>query len=437
MWRYWKNISVQPDCFPVYSSAFPRPKTVASTAFTPGGFSDTLASGIFHADMKLCRIVLALASVALMVSCESPEPEVVYTFSVVNVYVPEGNAPAVFNVAVKRSGSSLAEHEIDYAFLASGSARAGEDFEVSSGKIIFEKGSANAVIPLTVSGDGYFELTEDFQMEITDADRKFTFTLFLNNDDEPEQPASDADGFITPQTYPSMDAVWADEFNGTALNSADWNTDLGNGCDQGICGWGNNELESYAADTSVLKIKDGRMAIRARKVNDSYFSARINTRNKKQFTFGRIDMRARLPKGKGIWPAFWMLGSSIETTPWPKCGEIDIMELVGDQPDVVHGTLHYDRNGYATSTGSTSLTGGDFSQSFHIFSLVWEQDIIKWYVDNKLFKTFQRTGTGAYPFNEPFYILVNVAVGGRWPGNPDTSTVFPQTMEVDYIRVFR
>ena len=152
---------------------------------------------------------------------------------------------------------------------------------------------------------------------------------------------------------------------------------------------------------------------------------------------GRIDIRARLPKGKGIWPALWMLGTNIDQNPWPACGELDIMEMVGNDPTKVFGTVHYNNNGYVKSDGFLKLSTGDFSDKFHVFSVLWDLDIIIWYVDNQPFKTFRRSPGSVYPFNNPFYFVLNVAVGGQWPGDPDGTTVFPQQMTVDYIRVFR
>jgi beta-glucanase (GH16 family) len=163
------------------------------------------------------------------------------------------------------------------------------------------------------------------------------------------------------------------------------------------------------------------------------------TKAKKEFQYGRIDIRARLPYGQGIWPAIWMLGANIDDVGWPRCGEIDIMELVGHLPKVSHGTAHYDVDGWASKGSSYALTTGQtFSDEFHVFTIVWEMNRIKWYVDyNKFFELSAQDVGGTYPFNNPFFFIMNIAVGGNWPGDPDETTVFPQTMEVDYIRVFQ
>jgi beta-glucanase (GH16 family) len=172
-----------------------------------------------------------------------------------------------------------------------------------------------------------------------------------------------------------------------------------------------------------------------------YTSTRMTTQNKKTFTFGRIDIRAKLPVGKGIWPALWMLGANITTNPWPACGEMDIMELIGTYPSSTYSTMHWkSASGGHDSKGSEfNLTGQNFSDKFHVFSMVWVQDQIKCYVDDQLFLTVSKAdfGSANYPFNAPQFFIFNVAVGGDWPGLPDINTAFPQRMFVDYVRVFQ
>ncbi|MCL4133388.1 UNVERIFIED_CONTAM: hypothetical protein GTU68_056281 [Idotea baltica] len=234
-----------------------------------------------------------------------------------------------------------------------------------------------------------------------------------------------------------MVKVWADEFDGNELNLDDWGFDLGDGCDQGICQWGNQELQIYTNSVDNFNIENGQLTITARNdASNDFTSARINTKEKVAVMYGRIDIRAKMPKGQGMWPALWMLGENIDNVSWPRCGEIDIMELIGHEPATTHGTVHYDNSGYATSSSSKHLSSGDFSDQFHVYSIIWKENTIHWYLDNEQFKIFSKTDSG-YPFNAPFFFVMNLAVGGRWPGNPDDTTVFPQTMEVDYIRVFQ
>ncbi|MEL6844095.1 MAG: glycoside hydrolase family 16 protein, partial [Bacteroidota bacterium] len=236
---------------------------------------------------------------------------------------------------------------------------------------------------------------------------------------------------------PSMELIWQDEFDGTSLNTTDWTFEYGNGCDKGLCGWGNNELQLYTDEEANIKLENGRMTITAREDNGTYTSTRIITQDKVEVRFGRIDIRAKMPKGQGIWPALWMLGANIDDVSWPMCGEIDIMELVGHEPATTHGTVHYDDSGYKYNGNSKTLSTGDLSDEFHVYSIVWDRDVIHWYLDNEWFKTFEKRNIGTYPFNDAFFFIMNIAVGGNWPGSPDNTTVFPQEMVVDYVRVFQ
>lgn len=163
----------------------------------------------------------------------------------------------------------------------------------------------------------------------------------------------------------------------------------------------------------------------------------MTTQNKRSFTTGRIDIRAKLPQGKGIWPALWMLGSNITTVSWPQCGEIDIMELLGQTPNLVYGTVHYNNGGHQSLGGNYSLSSGTFSDDFHIFTLIWQPHHLIWQVDGHTYRTISDIQITGFRFDLPQFFIFNIAVGGNWPGPPDNSTVFPQTMEVDYIRVYQ
>jgi beta-glucanase (GH16 family) len=188
----------------------------------------------------------------------------------------------------------------------------------------------------------------------------------------------------------------------------------------------------------------GYLVIEARKETfgtNNYTSARIISKDKKIFTYGRIDMRAKLPKGQGLWPALWMLGNNISQTAWPACGEIDIMELLGQNSQMVYGTAHWGIAGQGSTHhgGSYTLSSGDFSGSFHVFSLEWDASKLTFLVDDVSYYTVNKADVvvGTYPFDKPFFFIMNVAVGGNWPGNPNSSTTFPQRMIVDYVRVFQ
>lgn len=240
--------------------------------------------------------------------------------------------------------------------------------------------------------------------------------------------------------------IWSDEFDGNELNMDNWSFELGDGCHLGVnlCGWGNNELQYYTDRTENIFVQDGSLHIVARDErfqNKNYTSARIRTIDKGDWKFGRFEIRAKLPEGQGIWPAVWMLPTEEVFGGWPRSGEIDIMELVGHRPSTVHGTVHYGpvwpQN---QNKGNTySLSSGKFSDDFHVFSIEWMEDEINWYVNDTLFHTVtpEILSPHNYPFNETFHLILNLAVGGNWPGNPNSSTRFPQTLEVDYIRVYQ
>ncbi len=247
-----------------------------------------------------------------------------------------------------------------------------------------------------------------------------------------------------PEVDPDWTLVWSDEFDGSALDTSRWSVQVGDGCDVGLCGWGNNELQWYQADN--IQVADGLITITAR-VEEAggrdFTSARIRSLGKGDFLYGRIEARARLPRGQGMWPAIWMLPTEEAYGGWAASGEIDITELVGHEPSRVHGTLHYGGEFPANQNSGDhfDLSSGTFADDFHVFSLEWEEGEIRWYVDGTLYQTqTEWNSTGApfpAPFDQTFHLLLNVAVGGDWPGNPDITTPFPQTMQLDYVRVYQ
>lgn len=228
--------------------------------------------------------------------------------------------------------------------------------------------------------------------------------------------------------------VWSDEFNGTSLNTSNWTAEIGTGSG----GWGNNELQYYTNRPQNLQVTGGNLVITAQKEaygGMNYTSARIKTQGLRSFTFGKIEARIKLPSGQGLWPAFWMLGTNINTVGWPACGEIDVMERVNNNP-YVNGTVHWDANGHAEFG---RVSGGlDFSQ-FHVYSVEWDSSYIRWFVDGVQFNEILiANGAGnTEEFQKSFFILLNLAVGGNWPGSPDGSTPFPAQMLVDYVRVYQ
>lgn len=238
---------------------------------------------------------------------------------------------------------------------------------------------------------------------------------------------------------------WSDEFatpDGSSPESSKWVFETGGG------GWGNNELEYYTDRRENARIEDGNLVIRAiaekTKGNDGktyeYTSARLKTRGKFAQKYGRFEARIRIPYGQGLWPAFWMLGDDFDKVGWPQCGEIDIMENIGKEPAVVHGSIH--GPGYTTDIEAHyTLPGGQkLADDFHVYAVEWEPNAIRFYIDQTLYVTRTRADlkpNQIWAFDHPFYMILNVAVGGDWPGSPDQSTTFPQVMLVDYVRAYR
>lgn len=229
--------------------------------------------------------------------------------------------------------------------------------------------------------------------------------------------------------------VWEEDFSGNTLNEEVWNFELGNGCPN-VCGWGNNERQVYTKNNHELK--DGMLHITAKREGDSYTSTRITTAGKKEFTYGYMEVRAKLPQGQGIWPAFWMLGGNIKQAGWPLAGEIDILEYVGKNPHMVYTSLHtQDSHGETINTRKTEFT--DIEEGFHIFAIDWTKDSITFYVDDAPVYTFapEEKTEAVWPFHKPFYFLVNMAVGGNFGGPEVDDSIFPQTYILDYIRVYQ
>jgi hypothetical protein len=226
--------------------------------------------------------------------------------------------------------------------------------------------------------------------------------------------------------------VWVENFEASVLDNTNWNYEVGGG------GWGNNELQTYTNLTANVHCDSGYLHITALNPSAStYTSGRINTHSKKDFTYFRVEIRAKLPEGQGLWPALWCLGSNYLTAGWPKCGELDVLELLGHEPAVAHGAVHWNSNGHVSRTNSYTLSTGKFSSGFHVFSLHWTPNRLVWMVDKNEFFYLNRTEIPDFPFDLPQFFIFNVAVGGNWPGPPDQTTLFPQNMIVDYIKVYQ
>lgn len=246
--------------------------------------------------------------------------------------------------------------------------------------------------------------------------------------------------------------VMADEFDvDGAPDPTLWTYDIGDGTAEGIPGWGNDELQYYTDRPENVKVENGLLVITAREEafdGSSYTSARITTQNLFEQQYGRFEARIRMPLGKGIWPAFWLLGNDCDINPWPQCGEIDVMEYLGDAPTIVFGSAH--GPGYNAGDSISKeyeLENDRFDTGFHVFGIEWGPDYINYYVDDELYQQITPETTaeeavdnvpnpGEWVFNRPFYIILNIAVGGNLPGAPNEDTQFPQRMYVDYVRVY-
>jgi beta-glucanase (GH16 family) len=260
----------------------------------------------------------------------------------------------------------------------------------------------------------------------------------------------DVDETQTVTTFENL--VMADEFNvDGAPDPSLWTYDIGDGSAEGIPGWGNNELQYYTDRPENVKVENGLLVITAREEafdGSSYTSARITTQNLFEQQYGRFEARIRMPLGKGIWPAFWLLGNDCDINPWPQCGEIDVMEYLGDAPTIVFGSAH--GPGYNAGDSISKeyeLENDRFDTGFHVFGIEWGPDYINYYVDDELYQQITPETTaeeavdnvpnpGEWVFNRPFYIILNIAVGGNLPGAPNEDTQFPQRMYVDYVRVY-
>ncbi len=233
--------------------------------------------------------------------------------------------------------------------------------------------------------------------------------------------------------------IWSDEFNGNSLDSDSWNYNIGNGCPE-LCGWGNNEQQYYTDEAANVSVANGLLTITAKTDTFGgmqYSSARITTKGKRDFRYGRFEASMRLPETQGLWPAFWLLPTDNVYGEWPRSGEIDVMELLGQKPNEVLGTVHTGLPWTFKSEIYSLPPNESFADTFHVFALEWDPDTMRWFVDGNQYHVIPSDSISPWdPFLEDFHLIFNVAVGGNLPGPTDSTTVLPQVMEVDYIRVY-
>lgn len=258
----------------------------------------------------------------------------------------------------------------------------------------------------------------------------------------------------TDTTTTSWVLVWSDEFDGaagTGVDEATWSHDIGDGCAAGICGWGNQEKEYYTASADNVALDgQGRLAIVARVAPSGltcyygpcrYTSAKLTTRGKLLADPGRVEARVKLPAGQGLWPAFWMLGNDFPTVPWPQCGELDIMEFKGSDPTTTSSAIH--GPGYSGATPfahAHKLGSATFADDFHLFAVQWDSTHVAFFVDNALHFLVTRgeiENRGRSQLGKPYFLILNLAVGGHFDGDPQFDAIFPATMLVDHVRVYR
>lgn len=387
-------------------------------------------------------INLTVVFILLIVSCskKSAAPDTMPAAAITNIMQERTISSSVFQFKVSLSKTSINVVTIHYTTVA-GTALANKDFIPISGTLTIAANQQQASVDITVTGDSLRKEDQDFYLQLDNPTnctlQKDKATGTITNRDGLYYPVANS-GYSTPTNYSGYSLSWADEFNGKDVNTANWTFETGNNN-----GWGNNELENYTDRSQNVFVSEGNLIIEARSElynTFKYTSTRMISKNKKIFKFGRIDIRAKMPKGQGIWPALWMLGNNIDQVSWPACGEMDILELLGHEPNKIYGTMHWGTSPAAHGSKGTSysLPTGSFDQQFHVYSLVWKLNDIRVLIDDKEYLHVTSTDVpGTYPFNNDFFFIFNIAVGGLWPGLPDNTTVFPQRMVVDYVRVFQ
>jgi len=389
------------------------------------------------------KFVFIFSLVFFACSCNilgnTPEDSVTSKISVLDTIQERSNLATTIRFTINVSPTNPKTITVNYKTVDS-TAIAGKDYTALSGTLTIPANQQTADVDISILPDSLrqpdqiflFELSSPVNATVSESGK----ALGTIQNTGTYLPV-DGTGYTAPSTYQGMNLVWSDEFSGKTINPLVWNYDIGGS------GWGNNELEYYTNSSKNAFVTNGYLVIEARKETyktNNYTSARLLSKDKKSFTYGRIDFRAKLPKGQGIWPALWMLGSNISTKSWPACGEIDIMELLGHEPQKTYGTIHWGAAGGPSTHigGNYSLSSQTFSDSFHVFSLLWETTKLSFLIDNiPFFSADKSQVNGDNPFDKPFFFIMNVAVGGNWPGNPDITTIFPQRMIVDYVRVFQ
>ena len=391
--------------------------------------------------MKIQPALLLLGVLAVFIQCrpEDTAPFVPEIRFPIDISADETEANSTFEFPLVLNQSTTRDITVRYE-TRDLTAIEGEDYVPVEDSLIIPAGTASTSIFVDIVVDDYLEEDEQFRVVLTGSTNAILAggiqeAIGTIRNDDSLFPVSN-EGHLSASSYPGKTLVWSDEFDGESIDLSHWTYDLG------ASGWGNQELQNYTSDSENSYVNDGNLFIVARENGIHFTSARMKSIGLQEFQYGRIDVRAILPKGQGIWPAIWMLGANYPTVGWPACGEIDIMELIGSSPNTVHGTIHYGadwtQHNY-TGSGTSIPWTETFSDEFHVFSIDWDENGITWLLDDQPFYTIDNAVTGSqpYPFDNPFFFIMNIAVGGQWPGYPDATTEFPQFMAVDYVRVFQ
>ncbi len=363
------------------------------------------------------------------------------TISIADVSQARVTTNSTFQFNVSLSAAATKDATIQYATV-DGAAKQGKDYQAATGTVTIAAGSSSATIKVTVNGDSTRQADQDFYVQLSNPQNcslgtSGKATGIIINQNLLYFPVDNA-GYAAATSYPGYTIAWSDEFSGNAVNTNNWTFETGNNS-----GWGNGELEYYTSSTNNAFVSQGNLIIEARKESAggfNYSSARMITKGNQSFQYGRIDIRAKLPIGQGLWPALWLLGANIDQVGWPTCGEIDMMELLGHQPNKIYGTLHWGSSvaTHESKGGNYTLASGSFDQQFHVYSLQWDKDSLGILIDDQKYFSFPSSNIPlGNPFNNKFFLLFNIAVGGAWPGAPDGTTQFPQRMVVDYVRVYQ
>lgn len=394
----------------------------------------------YYCMLQRCCFTLALITLFFACKKKTEEPTTLRNVTIDDLSRERSASTTnfIFTISLDKPASSTST--VNYETVA-GTALANTDFKPVTGTATFNAGQQEQTVTVQVTPDSLRKPNQNFFVQLSNPQNLTIGTIkgtgTIINENGGYLPV-DNTGYTTPATYPGYTLAWADEFTGNSINSNFWTHETGNNN-----GWGNNELENYTNRKQNSFVSAGNLIIEARKEpleGFNYTSARMVTKTKKSFQFGRIDIRAKLPVGKGIWPALWMLGNNIDAVSWPACGEIDILEYLGQDPKKIYATLHWGANfsNHIFKGTDYSLSTGQFNDQFHVYSLVWTQDNVKILVDDIQYYSLNKTEvSGNYPFNSPFFFIFNLAVGGNWPGAPDGNTQFPQRLVVDYVRAFQ